>query len=100
MRDIEALLGVSRECVLDNLCRQAGRARISPGLKAYRSVQIDELWSFGGRRKKGEYWLLYAYCPETHGVLAYRCGGRSAETVGELLKKLEEVDIGEYCTDH
>jgi IS1 family transposase/transposase-like protein len=100
IRDIEELLQVSRKCILDNLCRQGNQLRISPAQRYYRSVQIDGVWSFVGKRREGKYWLLYAYCPETDEVLAYSCGGRGAETVRELLKKLEEAEIGEYCTDH
>lgn len=100
VRDIELLLGVSRKCVLDNLLRQAGKIRIRPMFKVYKSVQIDELWSFVGNKKKGKYWLLYAYCPQTDEILAYSCGGRSAKTVRELLKQLKEVEIDEICTDH
>ena len=100
IRDIQALLGVSRKCILDNLCRQARLISIRPTFTVYKSVQIDEVWSFVGRRKKGKYWLLYAYCPETDEILAYTCGSRSAKTVKELLKKLEDVEIEEFCTDH
>ncbi|PSR57267.1 IS1 transposase [Adhaeribacter arboris] len=100
VRDIEKLLEVSRKCVLSNLCRQGNALKIQPTQKHYRSVQIDEVWSFVGKRKKGKYWLLYAYCPQTDEVLAYSCGGRSAKTVRQLLKKLKGVEIEQYCTDH
>nr|WP_170252696.1 IS1 family transposase [Adhaeribacter aerolatus] len=50
--------------------------------------------------EKSKYWLLYAYSPETDQVLAYSCGSRSAKTVRELFKKLKDVEIDEYCTDH
>jgi len=99
IRDIEELLGVSRKCILDNICRQGNKIQIQPACPHYKSVQIDEVWSFVGKRKKGKYWLLYAYSPETDEILAYSCGSRSAKTVRELLKKLKEVEIDEYCTD-
>lgn len=63
-------------------------------------MQIDEVWSYVGKRKKGKYWLLYAYSPQSDEVLAYVCGPRSAKTVRELMKKLEKVEIDAYCTDH
>jgi len=100
IRDIAELLGISRKCVLANLCRQGNKICIQPVHQHYTSVQIDEVWSFAGKRKKGKYWLLYAYSPETDEVLAYSCGSRSAKTVRELMKKLREVKIDEYCTDH
>ena len=100
IRDMEELLGVSRRCILNNLCRQGNNLTIQPTQQHYQSVQIDELWSFVGKRKKGKYWLLYAYSPETDEILAYSCGSRSAKTVRQLLRKLEAIEIDEYCTDH
>jgi insertion element IS1 protein InsB len=99
IRDIEELLGISRKCILDNLCRQGNKICIQPAAKHYKSVQIDEGWSYVGNKKKGKYWLLYAYSPETDEILAYSCGSRSAKTVRELMKKLKDVKIDEYCTD-
>src|SRR3712207_3027629 len=52
IRDIEALLQVSRRCILDNLCRQGNRIQIQPAYQHYKSVQLDEVWSFVGKRKK------------------------------------------------
>jgi len=100
IRDIEELLGVSRKCILDNLCRQGNKIHIQPACQHYKTVQIDEVWSYVKKKKKGKYWLLYAYSPETDEILAYSCGSRSAKTVRELLKKLKQVEIEEYCTDH
>ena len=100
IRDIEEVLQVSRNCILSNLCRYGNQLSIKPLLKHYKQVQIDEVWSFVGKRKKGKYWLIYAYCPETDQVLAYSCGSRSAKTVKELYKKLQQVQIDEFCTDH
>ena len=100
IRDIAELLAISRRCILDNLCRQGNRITIQPSQKHYTSIQIDELWSFVGKRKKGKYWMFYAYSPDTDEVLAYGCGSRSAKTVKQLLKKLKDVVIDEYCTDH
>ncbi len=70
IRDIEEVLQVSRNCILSNLCRHGNQLTIKPLLKHYKKVQIDELWSFVGKRKKGKYWLIYAYCPETDQILA------------------------------
>lgn len=100
IRDIEELLGISRRCILNNLCRQGNNIKIQPAQPHYQSIQIDEVWSFVGKRKKGKYWLLYAYSPQADEILAYSCGSRSAKTVSELLKKLKNVVIDEYCTDH
>ena len=100
IRDIEALLQISRKCILDNLCRQGNKILIQPAKKHYKSLQLDEVWSFVGKRKEGKYWLLYAYSPETDEILAYSCGSRSAKTVQQLLRKLKAVEVDEFCTDH
>ena len=100
IRDIENVLQISRCCVLNTLIRKGKSIPIKPTLAYYRSVQIDEVWSYVGKRKKGKYWLLYAYIAEHDQILAYACGSRSAKTVRQLLKKLKDVEIEEYCTDH
>jgi hypothetical protein len=35
-------------------------------------VQLDEVWTFVGQRKKRKRWLFYAYAQETDEVLAWR----------------------------
>ena len=100
IRDIAEVLQVSRRCVLHQLLRQGNQLDIKPALKQYKSVQIDEVWSYVGKKKKGKYWLIYAYCRENDEILAYSCGSRSAKTVKELLKKLKHVQIEQFCTDH
>lgn len=100
IRDIEQILKVSRNCALRTLLRHGKAMRIKPARKHYKSVQIDEVWSFVGKRKKGKYWLLYAYSPQADEILADVCGSRSAKTVRALLKKLKEVAIDQYGTDH
>ena len=100
VRDIEQLLEISRKCILNNLIKASKTITIQPALKHYKSVQIDEVWSYVGKRKKGKYWLMYAYCAETDQILAYSCGSRSAKTVQKLLKQLQGIEIEQFCTDH
>ena len=98
--DIETVLEVSSKCVLNMLIQRGESICIAPALAYYRSVQIDEVWSYVGKRKKGKYWLFYAYSAEHDQILAYACGSRNARTVQKLIKKLKDVEIDEYCTDH
>jgi insertion element IS1 protein InsB len=70
-----------------------------PHKQEYSSVQIDEVWSFVGR-KNNKHWLLYAYALETKEVLAFVCGSRSRTTVRRLYKHLSGLTIGSYDTDH
>lgn len=100
VRDIEEVLRVSRRCVLSTLCRHGATISLEPSRRSYSSVQIDEVWSYVGRKKKGKYWLFYAYSPEFDEILAYACGSRSAKTVERLYRKLEDVEIKGFCTDN
>ena len=99
IRDIENVLQISRRCVLRALCRRGQEAEIKPSRSHYPSVQIDEVWSYVGNKKKGKYWLLYAYSPEFDEIIGYVCGSRSAATVRALVQKLKDLAIDEYCTD-
>jgi IS1 family transposase/transposase-like protein len=99
IRDISRVLGISTSTVLAFLLRES-RKTLTPKLQQYKSVQIDELWTFVHRRKKGKYWLIYAYSPETKEVLAFVSGTRSAKTVQRLYDKLRSLEIEEFCTDN
>ncbi len=98
IRDITVCCNISQQCVLKTL-KKHGKQTVVPQKKEYRSVQIDEVWSFVGQ-KKNKYWLLYAYAPETKEVLAFVCGSRSRTTVRKLYKHLSGLTIGSYDTDH
>jgi hypothetical protein len=70
IRAIQTILKVSRGCILNILLLEAQKCVLVPQLKHYKSVQIDEFWSYVGHKKKGKRWLIYAYAPETDEVLA------------------------------
>jgi insertion element IS1 protein InsB len=100
IRDIETILQVSRGCVLNELFAQAQKCVIVPKLTFYKSVQIDEHWSYVYQKKKKKRWLIYAYAPETDEVLGYVIGNRGIKTVKKLYKLLKNIQINEYCTDN
>lgn len=99
IRDISALLKVSRKCVLNCLIRSAASAKIAPKKSHYKSVQIDEHWSYVGN-KKNKRWLIYAYSPENEEIIAYVIGKRNIKTTRELYQKLKGLQIDEICTDN
>jgi IS1 family transposase len=100
IRDIATVLQVSRVCVLNQLLKQSAKCVITPKQKHYKSVQIDEFWSYVQHKKKHKRWLFYAYAPETNEVLGYVIGNRSAKTIKKLLQMLKDIEIEQYCTDH
>ena len=99
VRDIETILGVSRYSVLSCLRRSALLFKNRLQHSYYPSLQIDEFWTYVGKRKEGKVWLLYAYSPEFDEIVAYVTGNRSAKTVEKLYKELSIVEVGEFCTD-
>lgn len=66
IRDIEAVLEVSRPCVLNNLEKHGSQIAVNP---------------------------------ENDEIVAYVTGDRSSKTVKKLYKKLEHLEIDEFCTD-
>ena len=99
IRDIEAVTGVHRQTVLRWLNQKAESLEVKPRLRVYRSVQIDEVWTFVKERKRRKRWLFYAYAPETDEVLAWSWGNRSQHTVTELYRQLQALEIERFCTD-
>lgn len=102
--DIENILGVSRYSVLSCLQHSAERNEDQPWHNCYPSLQIDEFWTYVGKRKEGKIWLIYAYSPDYDEIVAHVTGGRhpgdrSAKTVKSLYEKLAGIEVGEYCTD-
>lgn len=99
IRDIAQVLRISPNSVLSHLIHQADLCRIIPKKKHYKSVQIDEHWSYVKHKKKGKRWLIYAYAPETDEVLGYVIGQRDIKTVKRLYQLLKEIKIDEFCSD-
>jgi len=76
----------------------AGKASLKPAKQPYQKLQIDELWSYVGEKKRKR-WFIYAYCPESQEIVAMVCGTRSAATVKKLYRKIKHLQVDWYCTD-
>ncbi|SDE59958.1 insertion element IS1 protein InsB, partial [Riemerella columbipharyngis] len=63
---------------------------ISPKQNKYKSLQVDELWTFVGK-KKNKKWLIYAYSFETKEIEAWVWGKRNIKTAQKLREKIEEI---------
>ena len=50
-------------------------------------LELDELWSFVGRRKTKR-WVWLALCRRTRQVVAYAIGGRGEETCRQLWERI------------
>lgn len=94
------MLGLSRKTVLNVLMNEAEKCRICPQKSHYKSVQIDEFWSYCGHKKKGKRWLVYAYAPETDEVIGYVVGKRDKKTMKKLLALLRGISMDVVCTDN
>ena len=96
--DICAVLLVSAGAVLRLVLGWGKAVSIKPGHRRYHKVQIDEMWSFVGK-KEHKVWILYAYCSETKQILAVTMGKRNQARIRDLLKRLEGTQIDFYATD-
>lgn len=97
IRDIAYVLNISQTCVLGILKSQSG-IELKPRLQHYHQVQVDELYSFVGSKKK-KVWILYAYCAATKEILALTMGKRSKKTVKDLFKRMKNIEVNFWCTD-
>lgn len=98
IRDCVAVTGVSKSTVLRLIKRVAQGLTLKPQKHQYRKVQIDEQWSYVGKKEK-KVWMLYAYAVEEDEIIAFTMGKRSAEAVRNLWVKLKHLDIEVFLTD-
>jgi insertion element IS1 protein InsB len=98
VRDCTAVSGVSKSTVLTWIKAWAVGLALKPRKRAYRHVQLDEHWSYVGKKAK-KVWLLYAYAVEEDEIIAFTMGRRSAEAVRNLFVKLKHLDIDLFLTD-
>ncbi len=99
VRDCMAVLGVSFCGVLATILREGKDLEIKPRHKSYKRVQMDEQWSYVGKKEK-KVWMIYALCAETGEILAASWGKRNKTGVRRLMMKLKKVEIETYATDH
>jgi insertion element IS1 protein InsB len=101
IRDCQDMYGVGLQTVLCCLLLKGQSCfTIKPKLKHYAHIEIDELYSFVGKKDK-KVWIFYAYAPETKEILAVTMGKRTTEQVRYLLIKLKclKIKIDYYHTD-
>ena len=97
IRDISDVLRISTGCVIRVLLSYAD-VELKARHSSYHQVQVDELYSFVGSKKK-KVWILYAYCGQTKEILALAMGKRSKKTVKDLFKRLKGIQVNFWCTD-
>jgi insertion element IS1 protein InsB len=99
VKDTAKLCKVSASTVVNQVLKEASKRSISyPKGTAFKSIQIDEMWSYVGN-KKAKRWLLHAYDKASKQTIAIVFGSRGIRTFRRLLKQLDAYSIGEYCTD-
>lgn len=98
IRDAAAVTGVSCSTVLALLKRAAAGITLKPKKHSYHQVQIDEHWSYVGKKER-KVWMLYAYAVEADEIIAFTMGRRSAGAVQNLFVKLKHLNIGHFLTD-
>ena len=98
IRDIAEIEKVNIKKVLSVLVNF--NQEIKPKESKYKSLQVDEFWTFVGK-KKNKKWLIYVYSRETKEVVAWVWGKRNIKTAQKLREKLKNMGVifDEICTD-
>ena len=97
IRDTSDILRISTGCELRVLLSFMN-IELRPKYQSYHRVQVDELYSFVGSKKK-KVWILYAYCAQTKEILSLTMGKRSKNTVLDLYNRLKDIQVNFWCTD-
>jgi IS1 family transposase len=90
IRDISIILHISIAQVLKTL--RTSNYQIIPAKTHYDCLEIDEFWTYGGK-KKHRYWLIYAYHRKTGEIVAYVWGKRDLKTAKKLYEKLQQLGV-------
>lgn len=98
IRDCSVISKLSCGTVLRLIKKEAAKWKGKPKKWYYKQVQIDEQWSYVGKKEK-KVWMLYAYAVEEDEILAFTLGKRSAGTIENLMVKLKQLEIAYFLTD-
>ena len=90
IRDISVILKISIKKVLKTL--RSSHYEIIPKKKRYDTLEIDEFWTYVGR-KTNKIWLIYAYHRETNEIVAFVWGKRNLKTALKPRKRLKRLGI-------
>ena len=90
IRDISVILKISIKKVLKTLV--SSHYQIIPKKKQYDTLEIDEFWTYVGR-KTNKIWLIYAYHRESNEIVAFVWGKRNLKTANKLRKRLQRLGI-------
>jgi IS1 family transposase len=90
IRDISTTLGISITKVLKVL--KPTKYQIKPKLSHYDCLEIDEFWTYVGK-KKNKVWLIYAYHRGSGEIVAYVWGNRDTKTAENLKERIKELGI-------
>ena len=69
--------------------------------QAAEALELDELWTFVGHRRRGVLWLWLAPCRRTRQIVAYALGPRDDATARVLHDRIPPAyRLGPLHTDH
>ena len=100
IRDCYKVYGISPQTTLNLILSEGERVKILPQQKHYQRIEIDEMYSFVGKKGK-KVWIFYAYAPETKEILAMTMGKRNRKQLQSLMVQIKNlyIEIDFYCTD-
>jgi insertion element IS1 protein InsB len=98
IRDISRVLRISPNTVL-SLIKTAASGVAEPRVaKAIENLEIDEFWSFVGK-KANQRWTWYGFDRERKQVVAYVNGRRTDDNCRALYEKVKKAKVETFHTD-
>jgi IS1 family transposase len=67
--------------------------RIAPKQTHYDTLEVDELWTFVGRKSRRVWLVVYAYCRESGEIVAFVWGKRNLKTARQLRLRVAEAGV-------
>ena len=98
IRDISRVLSISTNTVLKAIGEAARRLPLPRPPKHANAVELDEFWSFVGK-KKNQRWTRLGLTTSTRRVGAVRRGRRTDANCRKLLEKYQNSRIKKFASD-
>lgn len=98
VRGIARVMEISINTALSRIKAIGGRISKPPVISDQRTFEVDELWTYIGR-KDNEYWLAYALDKGTRKAVDFVIGKRTKATLRILINRLLSINPRKIRTD-
>ena len=92
------MLRISMTTVITRIKRIAGALKRSYDYVRSRTYEIDELWTYIGK-KSNETWVMYAIERESGNIVDFKVGSRSKANLAQVTTAALQTSPKRICTD-